>query len=263
MVLPPLRAIVLDNDETTGSYPLVFAILASLTYHKIHDVSRIQKVLQRLALWMNVHHCFRPGLRQLLQTLLTLRAYGKINAIIMYTNQSEILPTKPTDPPALLTSPPQAIAYMLNCLLGQQVFDHILTRPTGSIPTPSGHFTKTFERVLDLYPQYPRDIRDIIFVDDLAYKPLLTADTISLTRREDLSWYLVEPYHKVLTTREIVTCIEYCCKDIPNYYSFVDPISTYLAMYTRSQKSTTANAKIFQVLQYYVQKKFLKNQRDG
>ena len=138
----PLKAVVLDNDETTGSYSLVFAILVCLEHHKVHDMKLVAEVLQRLAVWMNVHHCFRPGLRQLLQSLLTLRYYGKLDAIIMYTNQSEVIPEGWSDPyPPFLKSPPQAIAYMMNCLTGHKVFDHILSRPKDTRPTPSGRFT--------------------------------------------------------------------------------------------------------------------------
>jgi hypothetical protein len=192
----PLRAVILDNDETTGSYVIVFSILQILRCCKNKSDSFVKSILNKLYEWMILHNCFRPGLRNLLETLIRLRKNNQIEAIIMYTNQLEFESPNPDESP-LLFSAPKCIAYMMSKMVGENVFDHILTRPQGPLQ-------KRFERILNLYPEYPRDIRDITFIDDLATPCYITAFTIPKNKIDESSWYKVEPYHKIFSHLEVM-----------------------------------------------------------
>ena len=70
---PPLRAIIIDNDETTGSYTILFAMICALRQIPNIEMSRVATILQRLGTWMIRHRVFRPGLRMFVQTLLQLK----------------------------------------------------------------------------------------------------------------------------------------------------------------------------------------------
>lgn len=166
--LPPLRAVVLDNDETTGSYGIVFSLLTYLIKYPQKYGPDIHSLLAKLAFWMEDHNVFRPGLRYLITTLIELREKGSIDVIAMYTNQRHEVPKEYEGTSyELLYSPPLAISFMMDVLFSKHVFDTHFTRPkehwgaTSVVP-------KYFERILDAYPGRPKDSRWIIFVDDLA-----------------------------------------------------------------------------------------------
>jgi hypothetical protein len=196
---PPLRAVVLDNDETTGSYGLLFAYLSIL--EQIPDLQQeiLDYILQRLANWMIVHSVFRPGLRSLLQCCIALRRQKQIDAIIMYTNQQDS---------ATMFSVPKAIAYMMNHLAGEKVFDHILTRPEH--PDQDGVYRKQFFRILDLFPGVPRDIRQVTFLDDCAVPNFIGHLGVHPSATEESCWYKVNPYTRPLTQKEVYESILYC-----------------------------------------------------
>ena len=255
----PLRAVVLDNDETTGSYLLVFGILITLKHFGYKNNKQLQEILIKLAKWMNLHHCFRPGLVQLLHTLVSLRRNKKIDAIVMYTNQKD----GPTDNdilvddlPPLLDSIPEAIAFMMNVMVGESVFDQILTRPNPAGPLVGGTWPKSFNRVLKLYPDKPKDIRDIVFVDDLAYPAYVLADGIPRCNVENTSWYPVPPYYRILTPDDILNCLTYIFGPLNSIEPMIGPITTYVLMNQPNIKNSVWNASVFLNLTFDLQKKF-------
>jgi hypothetical protein len=196
---PPLRAVILDNDETTGSYGLLFAYLSVL--EQVPDLNEdvLTYILQRLANWMIVHAVFRPGLRSLLRCLLALRRQKKLDAILMYTNQYDS---------GTRFSVPRAIACMMNHLAGEVVFDHILTRPDH--PEQDGQYRKQFYKILDLFPGVPRDIRQVTFMDDHAVPDFIGHYGIPSSATDESSWYKIEPYSRALTVKDIHESILYC-----------------------------------------------------
>ena len=198
-----LHAVVLDNDETTGAYRLLVCFLSVI--HKIKGVTldHFLYFLEQLAEWMEENKLFRTGLEILLETVYRLRQQNRIDAVIMYTNQKEsFLKTHIT----LLNSPPQCIAYMMNHLAKKSIFDRILARKTDTV------VPKRFERILEEYPDAPKDIRKIVFVDDLATPTYITANTIHHT--SVFSWHRVKPYRHILTTEEFMDCIYKCFSEI-------------------------------------------------
>jgi len=78
-----LRCLVLDNDETTGSYQLgslLFSIYMALCGHPPPLDSFVDEYLRRGGA--------RPGVAELLQAANTLKAAGKLDHIVLYTAAS-------------------------------------------------------------------------------------------------------------------------------------------------------------------------------
>ncbi len=199
----PLRAVVLDNDETTGSYGIVFSLLTYLSKYPEKYGPEIHSLLAKLAYWMEDHNVFRPGLRYLMTTLLDLRTHALIDSILMYTNQRHDVPTEYEGTPyALLYSPPLAISFMMDVLFSTHVFDSHFTRPkefwgaTSVVP-------KYFERILDAYPERPKDSRWILFVDDLATPENILHTNIPSSHINSSSLVRVSQYVKLLEENQL------------------------------------------------------------
>jgi hypothetical protein len=206
----PLRAVVLDNDETTGSYAIVFAIAHVLQTAKWINQAVVGRVLERLAKWMIAQRVFRPGLRNFLASLVSLRQDNKIDAIIMYTNQIDQSYLSGTNFPKLEWCIPRCIAYMMDCLVSSPVFDRILMRPEKDTVNICGAIQKDFQRVLQYYPNHPKDIRLIRFIDDMAYNPLIIASGVPRQNIDSESWVPISPYKRRLSEKDIRDCVR-CC----------------------------------------------------
>jgi hypothetical protein len=215
----PLKAVILDNDETTGAYTLLYSIIKTL--NKIGDIDTMfyTYIIERLALWMVKMSIFRPGLVPFLTLLMNLRNEGKIDAIIMYTNQLEIQPT-------LQYSLPRCINHMFTYLVPGFKFDHILTRPEDPT-TVNNVFPKKFKRVLDLYPDRPLNTRKMLFFDDLAVPKYITTEGIEPKYTSRRSYVLVEPYKVLLFSEDIESCVRFCFEDFVDIESLTMVITRY------------------------------------
>lgn len=251
----PLRAIILDNDETTGSYGLLFAILEHLRPLSAElDAAFVQRFLKRLAYWMMTHSLFRPGLRKLLSICMALRNAGALDAIIMYTNQSEV--AAPEGTVEFLYSPPKCIQYMFSYLMTQQVFDHLLTRPAHGQTLQGGWNVKQFKRVLDLYPERPLDIRGLLFLDDLALHPYIQTTGIPKKGVFLSSYFRVTPYKRVLGPKDVFECLLHVFGGENLTHEFMDDVyATYTKSY-QPEGSTTPNGYMMMLASEQIQKKY-------
>lgn len=193
----PLRAIVLDNDEATGSYMLLFSLWETLQKTSIGEALTFRQVLEFLIENVEKYNIFRPGLFKLLDTAYELREAGKIDALIMYTHQNADFTWKDWSIPALLaTLMGHLLAKKKGHLLSRVLFDHVLSLPPedNQKELPGGWVTKSFDRILNLYPWKPQDIRGIIFMDDHASPKYIDADSVPEGFKDASSWYKVFPY---------------------------------------------------------------------
>lgn len=251
----PLRAVILDNDETTGSYGILFAILELLRPLSAElDSAFIQRFLKRLAYWMMTHACFRPGLRKLLSNCIALRNAGAIEAIIMYTNQSEI--TTPEGEVVYLYSPPQCIQYMFSYIMTQSVFDVLLTRPPHGQTIQGGWKVKEFKRVLDCYPGRPLDIRGLLFLDDLAIHPYIQTTGIPKQGVFPSSYFRMTPYKRVLAPNDVFECLVYVFGNENMSIDFMNDVyDTYKKSY-RPDSATTPNGYMMMLASEQIQNKY-------
>jgi hypothetical protein len=206
----PLRAVVLDNDETTGSYAIVFAIADVLQNSQGITQAVVGRILERLSKWMIAQRVFRPGLRNFLESIVSLRNDNKLDAIIMYTNQLDQSYLNGSAFTRIEWSIPRCIAYMMDCLVSRPVFDQILTRPVKDIVTVFGAPQKDFKRILDHYPNYPKDISHIRFIDDMAYNQFIIATGVPRQNIDPQSWVPIVPYKRALNEKDVCECVRWC-----------------------------------------------------
>lgn len=245
----PLRAVILDNDETTGSYTIVFGILLALQTIPNLPMTTVATILQRLGTWMIRNQVFRPGLRYFLKSLLELKRQGKIDTVIMYTNQKESpIPSsytnQGTDYLPLLWSVPLAIAYMFCYLMGDIVVDVILSRPDTVTYGQNQVILKYWTRIFEMFPDRPHDIRSMIFFDDMACPKYISADGIPRHAVQEDCWYRVQPYYRSLNDREIYDCLHHCFKDLDIVDSLFDKIYFHYIC-NCTIRNSTPNTKIF------------------
>ena len=210
-----LRAIILDNDQTTGSYTLVYSILIGLKTTNNITQENYKIIFKRLAAWMIKHNVFRPGIKSILETIAYLKKENAVDAVIIYTNQiNENIHMKLKEGNRI-TSLPRTISYMMQYLNDDKpLFDYILTRPLDANILSNGWCPKKFSRVLDLYPNKPKDIRKIVFIDDMGTPEYICAHDIPETHKSKEAWYPISPYYRHLSTREIIICVWTCFEGI-------------------------------------------------
>ena len=240
----PLRCVVLDNDETTGSYRIVLAFLIGL--EKVPDLTLdiFLKILERLARFMVKHRLFRPGIEILLETLDTLRKKGRLDAIVMYTNQKEGVINRHNIP--LLHSPPQAIAYMLTYIMDFHIFDNILTRTTDKV------YIKSFQRILDCFPDHPKDIRKIVFIDDHSTPNFISANGIPENHVKATSWYPISPYSRILASNDFGDCLDYCFRNFTIPEDIYDFITTYYYTNELETESAKDDNELIRLAEYLI-----------
>lgn len=198
----PIRAVVLDNDDTTGSYGIVFSILTHLRKTDILDEGVIETILIRLGHQMDFYKLFRPGLGHFMKTLAFLKDEDMIDTVIMYTNQVEEYPyNKSESLMEILYNIPYAISFLIYATYRVNIFDDVLSRPRFFQKLTNSVCTKSFSRIFDLDRSRPKDTRDILFVDDKASPSFISASTETVTHRK--SYYRIAPYVRVLDDAEL------------------------------------------------------------
>jgi hypothetical protein len=87
------RLIILDNDETTGSYWALYKLIHLFRDYDIENI-RIQDLIPHITTFCINSGIFRPGIEQLIHTIQQLKDSNKIDQIIMYTYQQEAIGRK-------------------------------------------------------------------------------------------------------------------------------------------------------------------------
>lgn len=214
---PLLRAVVLDNDETTGSYGIIFSLLGHLRKLPNLTDDEIAGFYQRLAYVMDYYNLFRPGMKAFLQTLDALQNENLLDTVVMYTNQtdeSSVLTAELQDEAdrfplkALLYSVPLTVAYLMNESYHIIVFDKILTRPPLLRGIQHTSCPKSFSRVFECYPDHRRSTEKILFVDDNASPEFITS--CPRTESHPHSYVRPPPYVRILTDAELETVLAMC-----------------------------------------------------
>lgn len=180
------RILILDNDETTGSYNLLFHLYDYLA------VSDIGKRLQPAITLNAITHCFknlgvfRPGLTRFLKTASSLKKKNRLDKIIMYTNQLDCRHTRNIPiwhPIGGEWSVPMMIQIMLVHLADDpKLIDEILTRPLRPTHHIGDYPVKDFVRAYrSVYPTGPVNLSKTLFFDDLAEHPYVIDSSDSKT----------------------------------------------------------------------------------
>jgi hypothetical protein len=178
------RIVIIDNDETTGSYGPLFDILDLLKHHETEIKKagmRVRDLVPKLVAFCYKAGLFRPGLRDLLVGLWGLREKHLLDAIVMYTYQSEAgLRSAEAlyDATGQQLTVPVLLDYMFGyiangCKKGGPLvrfFDLRIVREThmrmlGRKDSALG--AKKISLVFDLLQRQPSaDLRGLVFIDD-------------------------------------------------------------------------------------------------
>jgi hypothetical protein len=198
----PLRAVVLDNDETTGSYGLVFSVLTHIRRASITDENAVRTIYKRLAAVLVKRKLFRPYLGPLLHALTFMRDEGLLDSVIMYTNQTEEVPFNPYNAFwKIMYNVPYSISYLMYEAYKTNAFDDILSRPPYLHGIYHAACPKSFSRIFNLDSDRPRDTTHILFVDDNACPQFITAPPKTIV--DPASYYRISAYVRVLTDEEL------------------------------------------------------------
>jgi hypothetical protein len=213
---PALRAVILDNDETTGSYGIVFSLLSHLRKLPHLTDDDVAGIYQRLAYAMDYYNIFRPYLKDFFITLDALQNENLLDAVVMYTNQTDEsfvltnaleeadrFPLK-----TLLYSVPLSIAYLMNESYHSIVFDKLLSRPPLLRGIQHASCPKSFSRIFECYPDHCRSTEKILFVDDNACPEFITA--CPKTEIHPHSYVRPPPYVRILSEHELDTFLAIC-----------------------------------------------------
>jgi hypothetical protein len=175
------RIVVIDNDETTGSYGPLFNLLDFLKANEVavHSAGvRLRDLVPVLGLFCLEGQLFRPGLRDLLVALRALREKGRLDAVVMYTYQSEAALRSHEalyDAVGQFISVPILIDYMFGWLVssGKKVepfFDRRIVRETHmrALGRSEGDLGgKKLSVVFDELQRKPSaNLRGVVFMDD-------------------------------------------------------------------------------------------------
>jgi hypothetical protein len=255
-----LRAIVLDNDEATGSYNILFGLWEVLRETSFGKLLSLEVVLDYLidVVVKEPYNIFRPHLFTFLHTAYELREKGHIDSIIMYTNQEASFTWRDCSIPVL-------ISILMTRLMNKKerpLFDHILSRPPENYQREvgGGWILKSFDRILNLYPGVNRDIRDIVFVDDNANPKLIEADNITAEHKTLSSWQHVSPYRVLYNGKQLRTLVDGLAK----YYGYeltrsdLDVLNTIALEQNEKETATySPNDPTFTDLKTHVLRHFL------
>jgi hypothetical protein len=207
------RILILDNDETTGSYNLLFHLydlFAIAEFGTKLDVPLTMTALTRSFKSLGV---FRPGLTRLLLCASTLKCDERLDKVVMYTNQLDIRQIR--DAPkwkcgGIEWSVPMIIQVML-VYLGDnpKLIDAILTRPLETELRVGDYPVKDFVRAFrTLYPTGSINLSKTLFLDDLADHPFVIDSSKSET--DTNSRMKLNPYVKKLDPSSFWLTVRAC-----------------------------------------------------
>ena len=207
---PPPRILILDNDETTGSYNLLFHLydlFARASFGPKLDPALTMSILTRYA---RAAGMFRKGLQRLLAAVATMKADGRIDQVIMYTNQldvRQIRGARTWRTGDVDWSVPQMIQIMLVYIAdAPDLIDIILTRPLDHASLLSPYPVKDLARAFRAaYPDTAVNLSKTRFLDDLAVDHLMIDSSQSNTDGE--SRIKLSPYRARLDPRLFRTVI--------------------------------------------------------
>ena len=174
----PARIVIIDNDETTGSFWPLYKILHLFRDYQLENV-HIYDIVKPLATFCVKTNIFRPGILKLLNVLYKLRTSGKLDAIVMYTYQDETMGRK-DDMGNYYNSHgqqmyvPKIIDYCFGYLatnVVQPFFDIRITRPDHRAGLGLKETDRLGQKSIDLVFQklqiFPsNDLRGLVFIDN-------------------------------------------------------------------------------------------------
>lgn len=199
MAAPP-RILILDNDETTGSYHLLFYIETFLNFaEQLGHPIDYNKTIQTLAAFCLETNILRPGMQRFIREVARLKRSRRIDKIVIYTNQLNVAEE------GFTFSTPVIISDILSYLADDPHFiDLLITRDRSAFaPEIRGYVIKDIVRPYStLYPGKQPDFSKTLFIDDRAFIPY--AGDTSSTNTSAKSFIPIKPYKNKLPYTSVV-----------------------------------------------------------
>jgi hypothetical protein len=194
------RILILDNDETTGSYHLLFFIESFLNFAEQlgHSVD-YNKTIQLIAAFCLESNILRPGMQRFIREAIRLKRARRIDKIVIYTNQLSVAEE------GFTWSTPEIIADILSLIADDPHFiDLLITRDSSAFaPQHHGYVIKDLVRPFtELYPTKTPNFSKTLFIDDRAFNPY--AHDSSRTNTSANSFLAIPPYKNKLPYTAIV-----------------------------------------------------------
>jgi hypothetical protein len=153
-----LRAIILDNDETTGFYETLLDYVKTNVTNK--NGQTLESVVDELKDILEGTKSLRTGYEEFLLTLMKLKTEGRIDAVIMYTNMGKSASIKIG---GKRYNRPQLLAAVFDRIVnreGEHVFDLLIFRDK-----PYPHPEKYIAVINKIYEVEGKDNK-YLFLDD-------------------------------------------------------------------------------------------------
>lgn len=183
------KIIILDNDETTGSYKLIFLLYDFLLKSKVGkhiDLGTVVHIIKHYYSTNSIQPIIRPHVGMFLSNLIQLRNKGKIDHIVMLTNQhTSTLWTDSTNSRWTIS---EIIAALLFLEAGgkesNELWSAIITRDLHA-PVVDGYNVKYLSRVFRALniPVEAWSYKHVWFIDDYAsdkYAKLWSEEDLSI-----------------------------------------------------------------------------------
>ncbi len=188
--------VIMDNDETTGSYYILFSLydlLALSHFGQRLDWRKTMEIILRECEELGV---FRPGLRAFLQNIADMKKQGVVEKVCLYTNQLDVRdvyhhPHWKTSN-GMAWSVPEMIRVMFEMMVDYddmnntdfRFIDRLYTRPVQVNKEIDNYPVKDLARVYkDLYPHERVNLSRTIFIDDMYHKKYIIDSSKSKTDR--------------------------------------------------------------------------------
>ncbi len=197
------KILIMDNDETTGSYYILFYIYEFLAKSGIGGELDSLITINQFYRFFKDNQVFRPNLEYFLKTMNQLKSEGVLNKVCIYTNQLDVRYIdnyqKWTASDGKIWSPPEILRILYNKLAHNKKFiDGMFTRTFipgndvyGSYPVKD--LAKVFR---EFYPNEPVRLEKTLFIDDRYQEHYIINTSNSGT--DSSSRYPTPPYYKAL-----------------------------------------------------------------
>jgi hypothetical protein len=195
--------LIMDNDETTGSYYVLFFIYDFLAKSGIGNELDSLITINQFYKYFKEFNVFRPNLEYFLKTMNQMKTDGSLDRVCIYTNQLDVRYidnySKWVASDGKVWSPPEILRIMYNKLAHNKKFiDGMFTRPfMASNNVYNNYPVKDLAKVFrHFYPNQPVRLDKTIFIDDRYQEHYIINTSNSGT--DKLSRYPMSPYYRSL-----------------------------------------------------------------
>lgn len=198
------RIVILDNDQTTGDYIVLFYWLDWVKKSDLQKYITLQSLVEPFLRICEDANVIRPGLRTMIRRILEMKEDNDLDYVVVYTNQSEPEPLMVGKDRRPITIPRLLELFYNKLADGETLIDLTLVRPHEYDFIPKS-VPKQFSRVFSELGMTRRywNARHTKFFDDAPEKFIQDNDVVGAGRAH----IRVDAYYACI---EVSTLLELC-----------------------------------------------------